>query len=231
MAIVSEGVPRRVKATISTRSSSPWSAARRLTATRPKSPTVKSEKAMVVTESTDRSGARRKESERLTGEELHCASAARLIHRAVVDQAAVPHLDGAIRGLPHQIEIVGGHDHNGAAGVDVAEQLKDTAGGPLIEVAGRLVGQENGGIVDQRPSDGDPLLLAAGELPRIRPALGRESDLGQNPHDPGGDGIGPRTGHLQRKSDVLLGGPVLQQAEVLEHDAEPAPEPRHIRPA
>ena len=60
--IVSAGVPRRTNATISTRSSRPRSAWRRLMATRPKSPRVKSEKAMVVTESADSSGARRNES-------------------------------------------------------------------------------------------------------------------------------------------------------------------------
>ena len=38
-----------------------------------------------------------------------------------------------------------------------------------VEGAQRLVEQEDGGIQDQRPREGDPLLLAAGEL--IRPAL------------------------------------------------------------
>ena len=61
-AMVSAGVPRSTNATISTRSSSPRSASRRLIATRPKRPSVKSEKAMVVIESAERSGARRKES-------------------------------------------------------------------------------------------------------------------------------------------------------------------------
>ena len=33
-----------------------------------------------------------------------------------------------------------------------------------VEVAGRLVGQDDVGVVDQRPGDGHALLLAAGEL-------------------------------------------------------------------
>ncbi len=35
-----------------------------------------------------------------------------------------------------------------------------------IQVAGRLVGEEDQGPVDERPGDGDPLLLAAGQLVR-----------------------------------------------------------------
>ena len=112
------------------------------------------------------------------------------------------------------------HDDDGAAGVDVAEQLEDAAGGALVEVAGRLVGDEDRGIVHQRPRDGDALLLAARELARVGAALGGEPDLGQHAHHPRRDGVAPRAGDLERERDVLRRGAVLQQAEVLEHDAE-----------
>ena len=36
-----------------------------------------------------------------------------------------------------------------------------------VEVAGRLVGEQQRGRGDQRPGHGDPLLLAAGELVRL----------------------------------------------------------------
>ena len=88
------------------------------------------------------------------------------------------------------------------------------------------------GIVHQRAGDRHPLLLAAGELAGIGPALGREAHLGQHPHDPGGDGVAPGAGHLEREGDVLRGGAILQQPEILEHDAQPAPElaaPRRAR--
>ena len=42
------------------------------------------------------------------------------------------------------------------AGVDVAQQLEDAAGGPLVEVAGRLVGQEDRRVVHQRARDAPP---------------------------------------------------------------------------
>ena len=36
-----------------------------------------------------------------------------------------------------------------------------------VEVAGRLVGEDQGGFRDDRAGDGDPLLLAAGQLGRL----------------------------------------------------------------
>ena len=39
--------------------------------------------------------------------------------------------------------------------------------GARVEVAGRLVGQQDFGLVYQRPGDGHPLLLAAGKLPGL----------------------------------------------------------------
>ena len=167
--------------------------------------------------------------QRLTGEQLHWAfRRRRFVDVAVVDQAAVAHLDGPVDRLAHQIEVVGRHDDHGAAGVDVAQQLEDAASGALVEVAGGLVGQEDGGVVDQRAGDRHPLLLAARQLARIRPALGRQAHLGQHAHDPGRDGVGAGAGHLEREGDVLLGGAVFQQPEVLEHDAQPAAEPGHL---
>jgi hypothetical protein len=47
---------------------------------------------------------------------------------------------------------------------------------PCVEIAGRLVGKEQAWHVDQRPRDGDALLLAAGELPRRAPRPRSPSD-------------------------------------------------------
>ena len=48
--------------------------------------------------------------------------------------------------------------------VQPLEQVQDLLAGPGIEVAGGLVGQEQGRVVDQGAGDGHALLLAAGEL-------------------------------------------------------------------
>ena len=45
----------------------------------------------------------------------------------------------------------------------------DLVAGLRVELAGRLVGQDQDRLLDQRPGDRHPLLLAAGEL--VRPVV------------------------------------------------------------
>src|SRR5205823_15052439 len=59
--------------------------------------------------------------------------------------------------------------------------------------------------------------------------LGREPDLREHAHDARGDRRAPRPRHLEREGHVLLGRAVLEQPEILEHDAQPAPQPRDVR--
>ncbi len=51
--------------------------------------------------------------------------------------------------------------------VELFQQVEDLAAGGAVEIAGRLVGDQQVGVGDDRPGDGDALLLAAGELARI----------------------------------------------------------------
>ena len=69
---------------------------------------------------------------------------------------------------PDQLAIVRRHDHGRAARVDLAEQVHDFEREVGIEVSGRLVAEDDQGIVHQCPRDGDPLLFAAGQLQRKR---------------------------------------------------------------
>src|SRR3546814_2528771 len=50
--------------------------------------------------------------------------------------------------------------------MQLAQQPQHLLAGLLIERPGRLVRQDDLGAVDQRPRDGDALLLSAGELAR-----------------------------------------------------------------
>ena len=47
-----------------------------------------------------------------------------------------------------------------------AQEAQHLGAGARVEVAGRLVGEDDLGSAGERPGDGDPLLLAAGELAR-----------------------------------------------------------------
>ena len=69
-----------------------------------------------------------------------------------------------LRGDPF---VVGGDQRGTAFLADQAEELgENDVGGVLVEVAGRLVGKDEGRPVGKRAGDGDALLLAARQLAR-----------------------------------------------------------------
>ena len=84
--------------------------------------------------------------------------------RQVGDDLSVTDGDDAIGELG-QLALVR-HQHHGhtALAIERADGGHDLERGLRIEIAGRLVGQHDGRIIDQRAGDGDALLLAAGEL-------------------------------------------------------------------
>src|SRR4051794_19750369 len=81
---------------------------------------------------------------------------------AVVDDQAVAHPDDPL-GVLGDVVLVGDQDDRLARVVEPAEHVHDLVARLGVEVAGRLVGQDDVGVVDQRAGDRHPLLLAAGE--------------------------------------------------------------------
>ena len=85
-------------------------------------------------------------------------------HHDVVDDAAPLHLHDPVC-LVHDPAVVG--DDQARAPLlpcQLAQELNDGLARPLIQGGGRLIGQDQLGLVDERTSDGDPLPLPAGEL-------------------------------------------------------------------
>jgi len=86
-----------------------------------------------------------------------------------------------------------------------------------VEIAGRLVGEQQRRVVHQRPRDGDTLLLASGELIRMVAQPVAEAHGLQRV---GGALPALRGGHLarveQRELDVLERGRAREQVESLE---------------
>src|SRR5437867_3265572 len=209
--------------------------------TRPNNPTAKSEKAIVVILSALRRGARRKaniasrtagigagEGEGRGGL-LSGALDRRLRGLArIEDNLPAIQLDRAVVGAADQFEIVRRHEDRGAAGVDFAQELKHAACRTVVEVARRLVGDEEHGIVHEGARDGDALLLTSRELPRIRRRLGREPHLGKHATDLSRNRRAGRAYDLERKGDVRLRRAILEQPKILEDDTEPSPELRDI---
>src|SRR5215469_14090110 len=75
----------------------------------------------------------------------------------------VEHLDAA----PHpggDGVVVSDHDDRGAPGVEFFQQGQDGCPGGRVQVAGRLVGQDDRGLARDRAGDGDPLPFPAGQL-------------------------------------------------------------------
>ena len=81
----------------------------------------------------------------------------------VGEDVAVEDLDSA--GHPLGDGVVVGDDHDGRAGlVQLVDQGQNGLPGRLVEIAGRLVSEHDGGLADESAGDGNPLALPAGEL-------------------------------------------------------------------
>src|SRR5580704_18420676 len=82
----------------------------------------------------------------------------------VVCDAAVGEPDDAPAHAVDHCLIVCGDDDGGSLGVDAREQRHDLVRSLGIEIAGRLVAEQDQRIVDERPRDRGALLLAARKL-------------------------------------------------------------------
>ena len=121
-----------------------------------------------------------------------------------------------------QVLVVGGDQHGGAQPVQLDEQPEDAQGHLVVDVAGRLVGQQDVGPADHGAGDGQPLLLAAGQGRRAWRACGAQADPGQQLGHVGAVVGRLAAGDAQRQGGVVEGRQVVEQAEVLEHHADAA---------
>src|SRR5262252_6552883 len=113
----------------------------------------------------------------------------RLALRLAVPLVAIPFglaLDPARAQSHHTVatrgeRVIVRHQHQRGAALLVAseQELDDLAAGRLVEIAGRLVGDEDGRVGRQRAGERHPLLLAAGELRRIVLAAFAQADRGE----------------------------------------------------
>src|SRR3954454_8553684 len=161
-----------------------------------------------------------------SGHRLHQVEhALGVLAAAVVDHLAVAEHHDPV-GHCGRRGIVGDHDHRLAELVHgLAQQPQDLLGGVRVEVARRLVGEQDGRPVHEGARDGDALLLAAGELRRaVRQPVAQAHGVDQLV-EPGTFGLAP--GQRERQRDVLLGAQHRHEVEGLEDEAEPvAPQPR-----
>ena len=111
-----------------------------------------------------------------------------LLRRAPLDDLAIVHHAHPVGHLAHDAEIVGDQQHRHVELVlELEQQIEDLRLDGDVKRGGRLVGDQQVGLVGERHGDHHPLPLAAGQLVRIglEPALGIvDADLRQEIEHP-----------------------------------------------
>src|SRR5712671_572339 len=103
--------------------------------------------------------------------------------------------------------LVGDHDDGHAEGVlDFAEEEEDLLAGGAVEVAGGLVGEQDGGLIYERAGQGAALLLAAGEFAGSMLAAGAEADAVERLRDAAAALAAINFREAQRELDVFFEG-------------------------
>ncbi len=113
-------------------------------------------------------------------------------------------------------------DQRRHAGVahEAEQHVEHPAGGLRVEVAGRLVGEQQPRPVGQRPAERDPLLLAARQLGRTVAGARREPDRGEQVARPRLGGGARDAGGALRQRDVLQRRELRQQVVELVDEAD-----------
>ena len=143
-----------------------------------------------------------------------------------VDGLALVEHDDAAGAHLEQRAVVRREEHGRPGLVDLLEEAEDVDRELRVEVAGGLVGEDERRLADDGARDGDALLLAAGEDARRILAAPREPDALERLADARADEALRQPEHLERDGDVLVDAPRRDELEVLEDDAEVAPQER-----
>ena len=124
---------------------------------------------------------------------------------------------------------MGDDDHGGVLVGKVTDDAEHLAGQLRVQCAGRLVEAQNVRLHGQRPGDGYPLLLSAGQLVGVVVHPLAQTDILQQTFALGHDGVVAlaglfRLGHqLPGQCHILQRRVLGEQVEALEHQAEVQP--------
>src|SRR5712692_543886 len=142
----------------------------------------------------------------------------------VLDEVAAFQLERAALELGDEARLVCREHDGGAPAPDVLDEAQDLARHLLVEIAGGLVGEQEGGRLDDGAGQGSALGLALRELMRIGLGAGRQPDGLERGEGLGSDVPAWRAEHAQDESHVLEDGAPGQQLGVLEDNADGAPQ-------
>ena len=128
-----------------------------------------------------------------------------LARRALGGEAPLVHDDQPVAELLGLVHVVGGDDQRDPVLLEPVEAVPEQVAGLGVEPGGRLVEDQQVGIGDERPGDGEPPLHAARQ--RVDPVVGPLGQLGELEQL-----LGPLPDHLLGQVEVA---PV--DHEVVEH--------------
>ena len=111
-------------------------------------------------------------------------------------------------------------DDRRAALVQRSEQLHDLFALRRVQVAGRLVGEDDLRVGDHRARDADELLLAARELVRIEILLADDLKAVEDVADHALAILAADVAIGERNLEVLVDRQVVEQVIALEHEAD-----------
>src|SRR5499426_616883 len=126
--------------------------------------------------------------------------------------------------LIHQRNVVGGDDDRSPGSVELDEQSQQPLRQIGIDIARRLVGEKKLRPRDHRPRDRRALLLSAREHRWQRGDAIAEPDPAQQFDHLLAITVLGLPDHPQRQCHVLEGRHVVEQAEILKHDADAPPQ-------
>src|SRR5690606_19403936 len=109
-----------------------------------------------------------------------------------------------------------------AHAVEITEHIQDALRGVVVEVGGGLVGDQDGGPVDDGARDGQALLFAPGQLDGVHVFLARQAHLVERGARPAAGRFGRLADNGQRQHYVLERAAVIQQMRILQNDADGA---------
>ena len=115
---------------------------------------------------------------------------------------------------------MGYYQNGGTALIDLLQKLHDLLGSLRIQVAGRLICQQNIRAVYNGSGKGNSLLLASGEFIRVCLIFACKSNLLQNLRNTLADHSCRAVHHTLCKCHILIDIPVLQKTEILEYNPQ-----------
>ena len=126
---------------------------------------------------------------------------------------------------------MGNDEHGSAQIIDLLQQGHDLVGTGRVQVTGRLVSDNRRGVVHQRAGNGQALLLTTGQLAGMATGLIAQAHQIQHIGNTLPDLPGAGTHYAHSKGHVFIHRHILDQPEVLKHDAHGTAQIRNLTPA